>query len=40
MTSIYRIDDNMDETLGNVEGARSALLKHLSRVSSNRWLLI
>lgn len=35
-----RIDDNMDETLGNVEGARSALLKHLSRVSSNRWLLI
>lgn len=35
-----RIEDNMDETLGNVEGARSALLKHLSRISSNRWLLI
>ncbi|KAH7548395.1 hypothetical protein JRO89_XS14G0113900 [Xanthoceras sorbifolium] len=35
-----RIDDNMDESLGNVEGARSALLKHLNQISSNRWLLI
>lgn len=35
-----RIDDNIDETLGNVEGARSALLKNLNRISSNRWLLI
>ncbi|KAJ6808957.1 syntaxin-32-like [Iris pallida] len=35
-----RIDDNMDETLVNVDSARSALLKHLSRISSNRWLLI
>ncbi|CAN8298292.1 unnamed protein product [Cochlearia groenlandica] len=35
-----RIDDNMDESLGNVEGARSALLQHLTRISSNRWLMI
>ncbi|XP_071732774.1 syntaxin-31 [Rutidosis leptorrhynchoides] len=35
-----RIDDNMEETLSNVEGARGALLKHLNRISSNRWLLI
>ncbi|KAI3734935.1 hypothetical protein L6452_14417 [Arctium lappa] len=35
-----RIDDNMEETLSNVEGARGALLKHLNRISSNRWLII
>ncbi|CAN1173801.1 SYP31 [Linum perenne] len=35
-----RIDDNMDESLSNVEGARSALLQHLNQISSNRWLLI
>ncbi|XP_024991816.1 syntaxin-31 [Cynara cardunculus var. scolymus] len=35
-----RIDDNMEETMSNVEGARGALLKHLNRISSNRWLLI
>uniref|UniRef100_A0A7N0ZUN8 t-SNARE coiled-coil homology domain-containing protein n=1 Tax=Kalanchoe fedtschenkoi TaxID=63787 RepID=A0A7N0ZUN8_KALFE len=35
-----RIDDNMDESLSNVEGARSALLKHLTKISSNRWLMI
>ncbi|XP_062092522.1 syntaxin-31 [Humulus lupulus] len=35
-----RIDDNMDESLTNVEGARSALLRHLNQISSNRWLLI
>ncbi|KAL4188378.1 hypothetical protein AMTRI_Chr08g159780 [Amborella trichopoda] len=35
-----RIDDNMDESLYNVEGARSSLLKHLNSISSNRWLLI
>ncbi|VVB13368.1 unnamed protein product [Arabis nemorensis] len=35
-----RIDDNMDESLVNVEGARSALLRHLTRISSNRWLMI
>ncbi|KAF2296245.1 hypothetical protein GH714_037029 [Hevea brasiliensis] len=35
-----RIDDNMDESLANVESARSALLRHLNQISSNRWLLI
>ncbi|KFK25009.1 hypothetical protein AALP_AA8G054800 [Arabis alpina] len=35
-----RIDDNMEESLGNVEGARNALLQHLTRISSNRWLMI
>ncbi|XXG39547.1 hypothetical protein AAC387_Pa01g0484 [Persea americana] len=35
-----RIDDNMDDTLANVDSASGALLKHLNRISSNRWLLI
>ncbi|KAL8470373.1 hypothetical protein ACS0TY_033013 [Phlomoides rotata] len=35
-----RIDDNMDESLTNVEGASNALLKYLNRISSNRWLMI
>ncbi|KAK1297990.1 Syntaxin-31 [Acorus calamus] len=35
-----RIDDNMEESLMNVENARSALLQNLNRISSNRWLLI
>ncbi|KAG6476287.1 syntaxin-32-like isoform X1 [Zingiber officinale] len=35
-----RIDENMDDTLANVEGAQSQLLKNLSRISSNRWLMI
>ncbi|WZZ23060.1 hypothetical protein YC2023_124447 [Brassica napus] len=32
-----RIGDNMDESLVNVEGARSALLQHLTGTSSSRW---
>jgi len=35
-----RIDENMDDTLANVEGAQGALLKYLNRISSNRWLMI
>ncbi|KAE8722806.1 Syntaxin-31 [Hibiscus syriacus] len=35
-----RIDEDMDQSLANVEGARSALLRHLNQISSNRWLLI
>lgn len=35
-----RIDDNMDESLANVEGARSSLLRYLNQISSNRWLMI
>ncbi|XP_052186885.1 syntaxin-31 [Diospyros lotus] len=35
-----RIDDNMDESLANVESARNALLRHLNQITSNRWLMI
>lgn len=35
-----RIDDNMDETMANVDGAHNSLLKHLHRISSNRSLMI
>ncbi|XP_047341868.1 syntaxin-32-like [Impatiens glandulifera] len=35
-----RIDENMDESLANVEGAQGALLKYLNNISSNRWLMI
>ncbi|KAK8662597.1 hypothetical protein V6N13_092167 [Hibiscus sabdariffa] len=35
-----RIDEDMDQSLANVEGARSSLLRHLNQISSNRWLLI
>lgn len=35
-----RIDDNIDESLTNVEGAQGALLKHLNRISSNMSLMI
>uniref|UniRef100_A0A1D1YZE2 Syntaxin-32 n=1 Tax=Anthurium amnicola TaxID=1678845 RepID=A0A1D1YZE2_9ARAE len=35
-----RIDENMDDTLTNVEGAQGALLRYLNGISSNRWLMI
>ncbi|XP_073124944.1 syntaxin-32-like [Henckelia pumila] len=35
-----RIDENMDDTVANVEGAQGALLKYLNSISSNRWLMI
>ncbi|CAL9200776.1 unnamed protein product [Musa hybrid cultivar] len=35
-----RIDENMDDTLANVEGAQGALLRYLNSISSNRWLMI
>lgn len=35
-----RIDENMEDTLSNVEGAQGALLKYLNRISSNRWLIM
>lgn len=35
-----RIDENIDDTLTNVEGAQGALLKYLNSISSNRWLMI
>ncbi|PPR89549.1 hypothetical protein GOBAR_AA31137 [Gossypium barbadense] len=35
-----RIDENMDDTLANVEGAQGALLKYLNSISSNRILVL
>lgn len=35
-----RIDANVEETLHNVEGAHTELLKYFDRISSNRWLII
>eukprot|EP00475_Leptophrys_vorax_P036981 TRINITY_DN63229_c0_g2_i1.p1 TRINITY_DN63229_c0_g2~~TRINITY_DN63229_c0_g2_i1.p1 ORF type:complete len:383 (-),score=37.49 TRINITY_DN63229_c0_g2_i1:35-1183(-) len=35
-----RIDQDMEDTLANVEGAQGALLKYLNNISSNRWLII
>ncbi|XP_022730269.1 syntaxin-32 [Durio zibethinus] len=35
-----RIDENMDESLANVDGAQSQLVRYLNNISSNRWLMI
>ncbi|XVF34780.1 hypothetical protein REPUB_Repub18cG0088100 [Reevesia pubescens] len=35
-----RIDENMDESVANVEGAQSQLVRYLNSISSNRWLMI
>jgi SNARE domain len=35
-----RIDDNVGDTLSNVENAQTQLLKYLNTVSSNRWLVM
>lgn len=35
-----RLDENVDDTLANVEGAQGQLLKYLNSISSNRWLII
>ncbi len=35
-----RIDENVDETLGNVTSAQAQLLKYLNSISSNRWLIM
>ena len=35
-----RIDENVDDALGNVEGAQGQLLKYLDRISGNRWLIL
>lgn len=35
-----RIDQDIDDTVTNVEGAQTALLKYFNRISSNRWLII
>jgi syntaxin 5 len=38
--NMCRIDENMDESLTNVEGAQNQLLKYLDNISSNRWLIL
>eukprot|EP00258_Populus_trichocarpa_P029481 XP_024445500.1 syntaxin-32 [Populus trichocarpa] len=35
-----RIDENMEETLSNVEGAQGQLVRYLNSISSNRWLMM
>lgn len=35
-----RIDDHMEESMVNVEGAQGQLLKYLTGISSNRWLMV
>jgi len=35
-----RIDENVDDTLANVDNAQTQLLKYLNSVSSNRWLIL
>ena len=35
-----RIDENIDDTLSNVESAQTQLLKYLNTISSNRWLVM
>ncbi|PWA55094.1 syntaxin of plants 32 [Artemisia annua] len=35
-----RIDENMEDTLANVEGAQGQLMRYLNSISSNRWLMI
>ena len=33
-----RIDENVDDTLANVDAGQAQLLKYLSAISSNRWV--
>ncbi len=35
-----RIDENMDETIGNVDNAQVQLMKYLETITSNRWLIL
>jgi len=35
-----RIDENVDDTLANVDNAQAQLLKYLNSISSNRWLIM
>lgn len=35
-----RIDENVDDTLANVDSAQAQLLKYLNSISSNRWLIM
>jgi syntaxin 5 len=33
-----RIDENVEETMGNVDNAKQQLLRYLNNMNSNRWL--
>jgi len=35
-----RIDENVDEALGNVDAAKAQLMRYLATVSTNRWLVM
>lgn len=35
-----RIDENVEETLANVDNAKAQLMKYLNTISSNRWLML
>ena len=35
-----RIDENIDDSLSNVDSAQAQLLKYLNSISSNRWLIM
>lgn len=35
-----RIDENLDDSVANVDSAQAQLLKYLNTVSSNRWLIM
>ena len=35
-----RIDQDVEETMTNVDGAQAQLLKYLDRISGNRWLVL
>ena len=37
---VVRIDENVDDTLANVDSAQAQLLKYLNSISSNRWLVM
>ena len=35
-----RIDENLEETMGNVDNAQLQLQKYFDSISSNRWLIL
>lgn len=35
-----RIDENVEEALGNVDSAKAQLMKYLNNISGNRWLMM
>lgn len=35
-----RIDENVEDALGNVDAGQAQLLKYLNTISSNRWLAL